>query len=70
MAPVDIEGYSDCTFEDDEYCVLMAVYEVIAEYRDLLLKIYGRSPQALDRAFSQIREDIADLYGDDGPGLC
>jgi hypothetical protein len=63
MAPLGTEGYSASTFDRDEYCVLMTVYEVVAEYRDLLIRIHGRSPPMLEEAFSRMREGIAERYG-------
>ncbi len=63
MGIIDVDACSKNTLEEDEYCILMTVYDILTDVRDQIIRIHGRSPETVTRLISEIREEVMTNFG-------
>jgi len=63
MGRIDVDACSNNTLEEDEYCILMTVYDILTDVRDQIIRIHGRSPETVTKLISEIREDMMTKFG-------
>lgn len=63
MDRIDVDACSKNTLEEDEYCILMTVYDILTDVRDQLIRIHGESPETVTILISEIREKMMEKFG-------
>lgn len=47
--------------EEDQYCFLFAVRDLVIEMRDSMTRIHGKSPEGVCRVLNLIEEEVVRL---------
>lgn len=57
----ELDAHSGNTMEEDQYCFLFAVRDLVIEMRDSMTRIHGKSPEGVCRVLNLIEEEVVRL---------